>query len=160
MDIFIRQSYRELFLESVRYCQREKGLEVGAWCIMSNHIHMIIGSDGRNKIQDIVRDLKSFTSRHIRKAMECDLQESRREWILWTMKREGTYRSSNKDFQLWQHHFHPIELNSNYLLDNKLDYIHLNPVKQGWVERPEHWVYSSARDYSGGKGLLEIVYLC
>ena len=128
IDLFIRDEYRQVFLESVRYCQREKGLEVGAWCMMTSHVHMILGTKGENKLEDIIRDLKSFTSRHIRKAIEAHSGESRKEWMLWMMQRAGKRKSNNKDFQFWLQHNHPIELNSNKVIDQRLNYIHENPV--------------------------------
>jgi putative transposase len=159
IDIFIRDQYRTIFLESVRYCQANKGLEVGAWCIMTNHIHMILRSSGENRLGSIIRDLKAFTSRHIRKEMEVDYAESRKNWMMWMMKRAGDAKSNTKDFQLWQHHYHPIELNSNGIMDNVLNYIHQNPVAMGLVDEAENWVYSSAKDYAGKKGLLELYFL-
>ncbi len=129
---------------------------------MTSHIHLIIGTSGLNKIEDIIRDLKSFTSRHIRKAMEDTnyVHESRREWILRRMYQAGKYNSNNKDFQFWQQHCHPIELNSNQIIDQKLEYIHLNPVAAGFVDEPESWIYSSARDYAGkSKGLIDLIYV-
>ncbi|MBA4055617.1 MAG: hypothetical protein C0490_12960 [Marivirga sp.] len=72
----------------------------------------------------------------------------------------GKYNSSNNDFQFWQQHSHPIELSSPELIDQKMDYIHLNPVAAGFVDVPEAWVYSSARDYAGvAKGFIDLVYL-
>src|ERR1700761_9191092 len=76
VDVFIRENYRQVFIDSVQFCQREKGLLVGAWVIMTSHVHMIIGTDGSNKLQDIIRDLKSYTSRHIRKQVEQANDES------------------------------------------------------------------------------------
>ena len=102
LDLFIRKEYRNIFLESVRYCQKEKGLEVGVYCMMTSHIHMIIGTKGANKLEAIIRDLKSYTSRHIRKYMQNNPYESRKEWLLWMMERAGRKKSNNKDFQLWQ----------------------------------------------------------
>jgi putative transposase len=67
IDAFTRPEYRNIFIDSVKYCQKEKGLLVGAWCIMTNHIHMAIASRSTYKLEDIIRDLKSYTSRHIRK---------------------------------------------------------------------------------------------
>jgi putative transposase len=67
LDVFIREEYKSIFLDSVRYCQEEKGLLVGAWCMMTSHVHMAIGTKGDNKLEDIIRDLKSYTSRHIKK---------------------------------------------------------------------------------------------
>ena len=159
IDVFIRDEYRNIFIDSLKYCQNEKGLEIGAWCIMTNHVHLIIGSNGKNKLEDIIRALKSYTSRHILKCIEYNSLESRKEWILWMMKRAGRKKSNNKDFQFWQQHNHPIELATNQMIDQRVDYIHDNPVRARFVEGPSHWLYSSARDYEGTKGLLELVYL-
>ncbi|MEQ9120662.1 transposase [Fulvivirga sp.] len=159
LDIFIREEYKSIFLESVKYCQKEKGLLVGGWCIMTSHIHLILGAKGDNKLEDIIRDLKSYTSRHIRKYLENNPQESRREWLLWLMKRAGTKKSNNKDFQFWQQHNHPIELSSNEIMQQRLDYIHNNPVEAHFVENPSDWIYSSASSYEGKKGLIKIYHL-
>ena len=159
IDVFIREEYRNIFIESVKYCQKEKGLLVGAWCIMPSHIHMIIGTNGENKLEDIIRDLKSFTSRHIRKEIESSLIESRKEWMLRAMYKTGINKSNNKDFQFWQQHNHPIEMNSNELINSRLEYIHQNPVVAGFVNEPIEWKYSSARDYEDLKGLIALEFL-
>ena len=159
LDVFIREHYRQIVLESIKYCQREKGLLVGAWCIMTSHIHMIIGTEGENRLQDIVRDFKAYTSRHLRKSIEGSVEESRREWLLNAMKKAGHAKSNNKDFQFWMQHNHPIEMNSDELIDSRLEYIHQNPVEAGFVEEVSHWKYSSAIDYSGGKGLIDLIFL-
>ena len=158
IDVFIRNEYRDILLDSWRYCAQHKGLEVYAWCIMTSHVHMIIGSEG-SKLSDIVRDMKSFTSTSLKKAIVENPQESRKEWLLWMMKRAGEKNGNNKDFQFWQQHNQPVELYSNEMLDQRLKYIHDNPVKAGFVEEPEHYLYSSARDYCGIKGLLPIALI-
>jgi hypothetical protein len=119
---------------------------------------MIIGSH-QNRLEDIVRDMKSYTSTKLHKMIREHPQESRREWMLWIMRRAGIKNGNNVDFQFWQQHNHPIELNTNELMDQKLDYIHNNPVVSGFVENPEEWLFSSARDYAGRKGLLEINFI-
>jgi len=162
LDVFIRDEYRTIVVNSIHYCQQNKGLEVYGYCIMTSHIHLIIGSKGTHKIEGIIRDLKSFTSRHIRKAMESmdEVHESRRTWMLKRMYTAGKYNPNNKDFQFWQQHSHPIELSSNEMIDQRLEYIHLNPVAAGFVDTPEAWVYSSARDYAGvAKGYVELIYI-
>lgn len=159
LDIFTREEYKNILLNSIRYCQKEKGLLVGAWCIMTNHVHMAIGTKGQHNLQDIIRDLKSFTSRHIRKYMENNPQESRKEWMLTLLKKAGEKNSANRDFQLWQHHNHPLELSGNHIVQQRIDYIHFNPVKDNFVEAPADWLYSSARDYEGKKGLLDVYFL-
>lgn len=76
--------------------------------------------------------------------------------MLQMMVKAGTDNKNNKGFQFWQQHNHPIILDTNFLIDQKLDYIHNNPVVAGFVEKPEDYLYSSARDYAGIKGLLDI----
>ena len=72
----------------------------------------------------------------------------------------GKHNRNNKDFQFWQQHSHPIELNTAAIIEQKLAYIHLNPVDAGFVDVPECWTYSSARDYAGiAKGPIELIYL-
>lgn len=159
LDVFTREEYRNIFLNSIRYCQKEKGLLVGAYCIMTNHVHMIVGSEGQHRIENIIRDMKSFTSRHIRKYMENNPFESRKEWMLKLMMEAGNLKSNNNDFQFWQQHNHPIELSTSSILQQRLDYIHNNPVEAGFVDNPADWVHSSARDYEDRKGLLDIYFL-
>ncbi len=162
IDVFIRNEYRNVLLESIKYCQKNKGLEVYAWCLMTSHIHMIIGSDGTNDLVGTVRDLKSFTSRSIRKLLEDKnaVCESRREWMYWMMQRAGIKNSNNTDFQFWIQDSHPIVLDSSEILKQKLTYIHQNPVEAGFVAEPQNWLYSSAVDYmTDQKGMLDIIII-
>ena len=159
IDVFIREEYIQIFLDSLQYCQKHKGLEVGAWCVMTSHIHLILRAGESSKLEGVIRDLKSYTSRHIRKQIVNNTRESRREWMLSMMEKLGTEKSNNKDFQFWQQHNHPIELNTNDLTIQRLDYVHQNPVKSGYVSQARDWVYSSARDYEDEKGCIEITFL-
>jgi putative transposase len=162
IDFFIRDEYRQIFIDSVKYCQQNKGLEVYAYCIMTSHIHMILGTKGTTNLEAIIRDMKSFTSRNFRKALEDtnQVQESRREWILRKMYSAGNFNNNNNDFQFWMQDNHPIELSTNEILDQKFEYLHLNPVAAGFVDQPEAWLYSSARDYAGmAKGVIELNYI-
>ena len=158
IDLFIRSEYNEIVLESLRYCQKEKGLEIYGWCIMSSHVHLIIGTIGK-PMQDILRDFKSHTSRKLKEEIDEHPSESRREWIKWMMQRAGLKNGNNNNWQLWQQHNQPIELSTNEMMEQKLDYIHNNPLVAGFVSEPFHWKYSSAIDYSGGKGLIEICFV-
>jgi len=162
IDVFIRNEYKEVFLDSVRYCQKNKGLEVFGWVIMTNHIHMILRAKGSHKLEAIIRDLKSFTSRKIREQLENENTtfESRKEWMLGMMQEAGRKNNNNIDFQLWQQHSHPIALSTNKMQEQKLEYVHNNPVKAGFVRNPEMWQYSSAGDYyTNEKGMLEIEFI-
>ncbi len=156
IDLFIRNEYKQIMLESWKYCQLNKGLEIYGWCIMTSHIHMIIGSN-HDKLEDIVRDMKRHTSERLKEAIRSNPKESRREWMLWMMERAGRQNSNNSHFQLWRQDNHPIELFGHKVLHQKLDYIHNNPVESGLVEKPEDYLYSSARDYYGFPGMIDIL---
>ena len=157
IDLFVRDIYREVLVESVRYCQLNKDLQLYAWCIMTSHDHMIIGSRGNN-LSNIVRDLKRHTSEKLRAEIRMNPTESRREWILSMMEHAGSDNGNNRGFQLWQQHNHPIILDTDKILHQKLDYIHNNPVEAGFVELAEEWLYSSARDYlTERRGILEVI---
>jgi len=106
-----------------------------------------------------MRDFKSHTSRELKKAIKNNIQESRKEWLLWMMERAGKKNSNNKSFQFWQQDNHPVELWDNYMLEQKLNYLHENPVRAGIVLKPEDYLYSSAKDYAGENGLLEIKFI-
>jgi putative transposase len=106
-----------------------------------------------------MRDLKKFTSFSIIRAIENNLQESRRDWLLWIFRRHGARNSNNTTFQFWQQENHPIELNSNSMIDQKLEYIHQNPVRAGICYRPEDYVYSSAGQYAGKETLLPVLVI-
>nr|WP_255369939.1 transposase [Mucilaginibacter sp. OK283] len=151
-----RRAYKDIIVESLKYCIKHKGLQLHGWVIMSNHVHLIISTNDK-PMQDILRDVKRHTSKAITKAIIENVQESRREWMLWFFEREGKSNPNNENYQFWQQGNHPIEIYTNKVLDQKLDYIHNNPVTAGWVDEPHHFLYSSARDYAGGKGLIDII---
>lgn len=158
IDVFVRRIYSDIMVESLQYCIDNKGLELHAWCIMSSHVHLIISSEADN-LSDILRDLKRHTSRTILKAIEENGQESRREWMLWMFARAGKRNSNNEQYQFWQQNNHPIQLSTNEMIEQRLNYLHDNPVVSGFVTKPEEYYYSSAYDYSGHKGLLPLVML-
>jgi putative transposase len=156
IDLFIRNEYKQILLDSWKYCQNEKGLEIYGWCIMTSHVHMIIGTHGE-KLENIMRDMKKHTSIQLRQAIQNNPVESRREWLLEMMAKAGKNNSQNLNFQLWQQDNHPIELFDYKILHQKLDYIHDNPVVAGIVEKPEDYLYGSARNYYGLPGLIDVI---
>jgi len=159
IDIFIREQFREIIYDSISYCQKNKGLEVYAYCIMTSHIHLIIGTT-KNPLANIVRDLKAFTSRSIKNVLLDCTFESRKDWILHMCRRAGTFNKNNIDFQFWIQNNHPIMLDTNKKTVQRLDYIHKNPVVSGFVEKPEDWLHSSAADYYKiRKGYVDIIKL-
>lgn len=160
VDVFTRSMYREIVINSLRHCQNDKGLDLYAWCIMSNHIHLIVGRSGKETIEDIIRDFKKFTSVMICRAIQENPEESRKEWMLDIFKRAAELSSKHQKFKFWQTEYHPIELGYQEIARQKLSYLHRNPVTVGIVEKEEDYLLSSARDYILGKnGLLEIKFM-
>ena len=156
VDIFSRPCYRHIIIESLQHCQKQKGLIIYAWVLMTNHMHMIVGSSGINKVSDIMRDFKMFTSKEILRTLQLDGTESRREWMFNRFEYAGKNDKRIKNFRFWQEGNNAQALYLNDYFNQKLNYIHQNPVKAVFVNRAEDYRYSSAIDYAGGKGLLEV----
>ena len=156
IDLFTRDVYRQIIIDSLAHCQREKGLDVYAWVIMTNHLHLIVGQHGEYPLGRIIGAFKAHTSTAIRKEIETNVSESRQDWLLWMFNRLGTRNPNNIDFQFWkQDGSHPVLLDTQENAGQRLHYLHYNPVVAGFVHQPEHWRWSSAIDYAGGKGLLD-----
>ncbi len=138
----------------------KKGLELYAYTLMTNHVHLIAATSGKEKLENILRDMKKFTAFEIIGAIMKNPEESRREWLLQMFEKAGKANSQNTHYQFWQHDNHPIELSSNEVIDQKLNYIHNNAVEAGIVYEPHHYVYSSAGQYAGqGPGVLAVKFL-
>ena len=125
---------------------------------MSNHIHLIARVQEGFELSNILRDFKRHTSKSILKTIQ-EEPESRREWMLEVFGKAGSNNSKNTKFQLWRNDNHPIELYRSETIDQKLNYIHQNPVEEGIVENAEDYLYSSAKNYAGQIGLLEVELL-
>lgn len=160
IDVFTRAVYKDILIEIFAYCTKEKGLRIHAYVVMSNHVHMIISTNGTNPLEDIMRDLKKYSAYRILREIKENVTESRKEWMLFLFAKAGKANSNNTHYQFWQQDNHPIELDLHSgILLQKLDYIHQNPVKAGWVSMASAYIYSSAIDYEDGKGILEIALL-
>lgn len=159
IDVLTRPMYKNILLESIQFCQINKGLDLNAWCLITNHLHFIGSARDGFLMSNILRDMKKFTSKMIIDAISNNEQESRMEWMLAIFKNARNYNSNNTDFQFWQQDSRPIELWSNEVIQQKLTYIHNNPVAMGLVNEPWHWKYSSTIDHSGGKGLLYLIMI-
>ncbi|WP_317043834.1 REP-associated tyrosine transposase [Kaistella haifensis] len=155
LDVFTRNEYKDLFLDSLRFCQKEKGFEIHAWCIMSSHVQLVFRSIKGQKPELLIGDLKRYTSKSIVKAIEENPRESRKQFLLEFFKKEGAKSSNVTHYQFWRHDNKPIELWSNRVIKQKIDYVHQNPVEAGLVYKAQDYIYSSARDYADEKGLLD-----
>ena len=155
IDLFTRKDYVDIVTESLSHCIQKKGLIMNAWCIMTNHVHLMIRSE-QNSLSNIMRDLKKFTSYQLYSAIQEHPQESRKEWLLWMFERAGKVNENNKNVQVWQQHNQPVELDTNEKIDLRLEYLHMNPVEAGYVIKPENWMHSSARQYAGLEDRFEL----
>jgi len=159
IDVFIRPDYCEIITDSLNYCVKNLGMELYCWCIMPSHLHLIYSARDNNP-EIILGRFKEHTSKALVKAIITNMQESRREWLLWMFKREAAKSSNVSGYQFWQHNNKPIQLWSANVIEQKADYLHYNPVTAGFVAEPWHWRYSSAVDYyTEEKGLVNICLL-
>ncbi len=143
IDIFTRSKYCDIVLKSLEYCRKEKGLEIFAFVIMPSHIHLI-ARHNEEKLNEIIRDFKSFTAKAIIRTIQEEPGESRKEWLLHMFKYFAKYKNQNKKYQFWQKTNHPTELFTNDVIDQKINYLHNNPAVAGIVSNVESYVYSSA----------------
>lgn len=100
-------------------------MEIYAWCLMPSHMHLIMRAKNGNP-SEILGRFKEFTSKKLKQEIELNGKESRKEWLLWMFERAGTKSSNVQNSQFWQHHNKPIELWSPEVIDQKLEYIHMN----------------------------------
>ena len=155
LDVFTRNEYKDILLQSLSYCQKVKGMEIIAWCVMTNHVHLVFRSVKGQHPSLLLGDIKRFTSKAVVKAIQENPRESRREFLLEQFKKAAAKSSNVKEYQVWRHDNKPIELWSNKVIWEKINYVHNNPVEAGLVYRAQDYVYSSASDYSDEKGLLD-----
>ncbi|UYZ59380.1 REP-associated tyrosine transposase [Hymenobacter latericus] len=159
VDLFTRKSYKDIIVRSLAYCQAHKGLELYAYCIMSNHVHLIARATPPATLSGIVRDFKKFTARTLMLELETNPQESRRSWLRWMFERNGMGNAHNQHIQVWQQRSHPVALTSDELVQQRLRYVHDNPVRAGICFLPEEYVYSSAAQYAGREAILPVLHL-
>ncbi len=158
VDVFTRPVYRHEIVKSLRFCQERKGLELYAWVLMSNHLHLLASAADGYNLADVLRDFKKYTSKTITDLILTE-PESRRKWMLNQFEFSGRFDHKITNFRFWQPGNEAKEIHTNDFLFQKLNYIHDNPVRAEIVEFPEDYLYSSARNYAGKKGLLEVIVL-
>ena len=148
IPVFTRPETVEIVLDSLRFLMKER-LKVYAYVVLENHLHLVAQSDDLNR--DVAR-FKSYTARQL-------LAYLKAHNVRQILDQLAFYKKAHKDdraYQLWQEGCHPEWIQSDEMMRQKVEYIHENPMKRGYVDLPEHWRYSSARDYAGQSGLLEV----
>lgn len=157
IDVFTRKIYKDIIIDSFKYSIENKGFQIFAYVIMSNHIHLIAQSS-EGQLSENIRDIKKFTSRKIIETIH-DIPESRKTWMLNKFKFNASHHRTNRNYQVWTHENHAIILYSNEFIKQKIEYIHDNPVRAGIVEKPEDYLYSSARNYASLEAPIDIPVL-
>jgi REP element-mobilizing transposase RayT len=154
VDIFTRKIYRDITIDSLKYCQQHKGLKLFAYVIMSNHIHLLAQSE-TGDLSDIIRDFKNHTSKKFLEVVNDNI-ESRSDWMKLVFEYHGKYKNKQTN-QVWTHENHAEHIYSQKFIEQKVDYIHNNPVRAGIVSRPEDYLYSSARNYAELDSIIDVV---
>ncbi len=149
VPLFMNFEIVSLLFESLRFVQKERHVILYAYVIMEHHLHLIASAPELGKT---IKEFKSFTARNI-----IDYLEGRNSIpLLEKLRQAKLNHKKGSDYQLWQEGSHPEEIYNEKMLIQKIEYIHNNPVRRGYVDDPKHWRYSSARNYEGLEGLIEV----
>ena len=140
LPVFQDDCYFNIIIDSLQYCRKNKGLFLLGYIIMPTHLHLITSNEDNTTLPEIMRDFKNFTSKKIREQLEKDGRK-----IFLRVFERSVEKFKKQRFRIWQHDYHPIALTSDQWLNQKMDCLHDNPVRKGFVVAPEHWKYSSAR---------------
>src|SRR5688572_3018336 len=138
VDLFTRLELKHIVIDSLKYCQRHKGLIIHAWCLMPSHLHMI-NSTVDKPLSSIMRDFKKFTASALIKEINSPY-ESRRDWILELFGTVAERLERVRNYKVWQDGTHPELLYANKFINQKLDYLHYNPVVDEIVENPQDYL--------------------
>ncbi|CAA6799685.1 MAG: Transposase and inactivated derivatives [uncultured Sulfurovum sp.] len=149
LPIFTKKESVDIILNSLKFLQKQDNLKLHAYVILENHLHMVLRSDD---LQKSMESFKKFTAREILKL----LKKENATTILDQLAFYKKAHRKDKSFQVWEEGYQPKLIQNEAILKVKIDYIHHNLVKRGYVDEAMHWRYSSARDYEGGEGLIEI----
>ncbi|MCA9112781.1 MAG: transposase [Planctomycetaceae bacterium] len=150
LPIFTRQEFVNEVFESWRFLQRERDFKLFAYVILENHLHLIASAP---ELADAMKSFKSYTARRIIDR----LKELSATTLLDQLRAHKLRHKINSEFQVWQEGIHAQQIESEDVMWQKIEYIHNNPVKRGYIEDPVHWRYSSARNYAGLPGLIDVV---
>jgi len=148
IPVFTRPEAVNILLESLKFLSKD-GLKVYAYVVLENHCHLVVQS---NTLDHDIARYKSYTAKQM-------IQYLSKNSVKQILEQLAFYKKAHKNdraYQFWQEGVHPELIQNDEIMRQKIDYIHLNPVKRGYVDNAEHWRYSSARDYLGQQGLLEV----
>ena len=140
LPVFTSEKYFEIVIDSLKFCQINRGLEIYAYVVLDNHLHLVVSGP---EISKTIASFKKFTARNI----VSELQQDQKNWLLNQLAYFKKKYKLDSVHQVWQEGVHPQLITSEDMLKQKIEYIHNNPVKRGLIDQPEYWRYSSARYY-------------
>ena len=149
IPIFTRPVTVQVILDALAYRQEQRDLKIYAYVILENHLHLIVQSQA---LQAEISSFKSWTAK-------CLLEVLKTQGAERILKQLAFYKKAHKtdrEYQVWEEGSHPQQIQNDEMMRQKIEYIHNNPVKRGYVDDPVHWRYSSARNYAGEDGVLKI----
>jgi putative transposase len=149
LPIFSNREVTDIILDSLRYLQEEKKAKLYAYVIMENHLHCVVQSDELTKV---IQSFKSYTAR----AIIDYFTERKNAGILRKFRQNKLSHKTESQYQVWQEGSHPEEITTDEMMHQKIEYIHNNPVRRGYVEEASYWRYSSAQNYEGKQGLVNV----
>ena len=150
IPVFTRRETAQFILDSLQFLQDQGRLILYGYVILENHCHLIAKAKENLSIE--MMSFKSYTAKQI----ISHLDEKKVKRLLDQMKFYKARHKTDREYQVWEDGYHPQLIQNDDMMRQKLEYIHDNPVKRGYVDRPEHWRYSSARNYLGMEGLIEV----
>jgi putative transposase len=149
LPVFTRPETVQIILDSWAYLKAHEGMQLYGYVVLENHLHFVAQAP---RLERCVASFKSYTARQIVDL----LRERQAERLLTRLRFSRRAHKSDREYQFWHEGVHAELVFSEAMMRQKLDYIHANPVKRGYVDRAEQWRYSSARNYAGEEGLIEI----
>jgi REP element-mobilizing transposase RayT len=147
--LFADPGVAAIVLDGLEFLQTRRQVTLYAYVLMENHLHIVIGGD---ELSEKIRHFKSYSAKKILNL----LKQKCRTRLLQQLANAKLNHKTTSTYQVWQEGFHPKQIVGDAMMTQKIEYIHNNPVKRGYVDRPEDWRYSSARDYVGQPGLIPV----
>ena len=150
LPVFTRPQTVQIIFDSWSYLRENRGFVLYGYVILENHLHLIASADD---LSDVMGDFKSYTARQIIDLLEARHVKMLLDLMRWFKRRHKT----DREYQFWEEGSHPEQIQNDEMMQQKLDYMHRNPVERGYVDDPTHWRYSSARNYAGTPGVFPVV---
>jgi putative transposase len=157
IDLFVRPAYKQVISDALNHFIRTQGHYLYAWCLMGSHLHLVLRTRDGAAPAYFERDFKRYTTPALLKTIEMEM-DLRRDWMLQRFEEYGKSLRRLEKYNLWQNCSGPLRIENDQprLLMDRIAHVHENPVREGIVDQPEEYLFSSARDYAGIRGLVAV----